>query len=763
MPKSHFFGRNPAEDVRSMGCTFSVYRRRKREKVVTISFWKARPGYIFNLSQSIVLWPTMIQSFFGDEWNIRMYVDYTLLRALPEGDVAAWDDVMDTLLKWDNVELWLFECGGFRQRTLRSRNKTMNGRHRGTFASIVRFQPLFDPSVTVWVSRNLELLTSCQDAANCRAFAADDTKRYLLYNISGYNCHYGDEICKKTVGSTPFAENMLIAWFGCKDTLPERSWTDWVEWTRDRGIYEAQAYGIDEIFLWKMFKPNITPTNTMAVNVMMGLVSMFADIPDAYMQQPTTTDDGKRIQSINDIVRQFAAPLFEDKSFGTLCEYYLVDIDEPEYTARETPKNKYVLDHLRKRKYIDVTQDNELFESFLERLDGCPQVTGRFLQCIHDQIRPRTGAETAFVAEARRMINTDIVRSIIDNREVRYFHELIVDFPASACVSVSVPRQYQLLQYANTQHSMQVTSDLPGIAFKDKSLTRDRAFRNKRAFTRLVQNPRSVCWDRADQVDRETGVYEVLDEIVLWEMFETTITSTTTPAVTAMMRLTSLFADIPDTYMQQPTTTDDGKHIQSINDIIRQFAAPLFVDESFKTLGEYDRPAYTDRKTLESKHVLDHLRKREYIDVTRNSAHLLSFLERLDGCPQMTGKFLQCIQDQIRPRTVAETAFVAEARRMISTDIVSSIIETREVRYFDELSVDFPAGTCDSISVPRQYQLLQYANTHYILHLTSGLPGFAPHDKSVLREPVFMNKRAFTRLLQPRYDIRSSGLRTLLV
>ena len=298
------------ETIVSMGCTFSVYRQRRRDQVVTVSFWKSAPGYIFNLSQSILLWPTMIKQFFGDKWNIRFYLDDSILSHLPDSDIDRWMEIIQSVLKQKNVEVWMFDCASFKKRALVQDSRG----HRGTFASLVRFQPLFEPDVRVCVSRNLELLTSCQDGSICNAFASDNTKQYLIYAISGYNCHYGEDICRRATTYPLYREGMILAWFGCKVKLTEQVWQHWITWTQDIGIYERQAYGIDEIFLWKMFKRQLTSQNTKAANVFMSTSSAFADVSDEYISSDTWTDDGEPIPSIYSIVRILADRIFIDST-----------------------------------------------------------------------------------------------------------------------------------------------------------------------------------------------------------------------------------------------------------------------------------------------------------------------------------------------------------------------------------------------------------------------------------------------------------------
>ena len=479
---SRSLGKPPDAAIVSIGCTFSVYRKRQRDQVVTVSFWKSKPGYIFNLSQSILLWPTMIQQFFGDKWNIRFYLDDSILSRLPDSDIDRWMEIIQSILKHKNVEVWMFDCASFKKRASVQDSRG----HRGTFASLVRFQPLFEPDVRVCVSRNLELLTSCQDGSICNAFASDDTKQYLIYAISGYNCHYGEDICLRATMDPSYREGMILAWFGCKVKLTEQEWQNWITWTQKIGIYEQQAYGIDEIFLWKMFKRQLTPQNTKAANVFMATFCAFADVPDENLSPDTLTDKGEPIPSIYSIVRILAERIFID-STDKHCDYTLVDFDEPDYTKRENVYNRQVLQALQEKRPIDITSSRDLFNAFLDRIDGCSDIAGQFLKTVHFNIRPRTKLEEAYVIAATETINTEVVMALCENREVLYFEDLLTK-PSIAQFGVGInpTRAMQLLMFVNVRDGINMPSDFVGFGFKDKLLSRDAMFRNKKAFTRMI-------------------------------------------------------------------------------------------------------------------------------------------------------------------------------------------------------------------------------------------------------------------------------------
>jgi len=495
---ARFMGRNPDVKIKSMGCEFSVYRKRKREHVVTVSFYKAKPGYIFNLSQSILLWPTMMNSFFGKEWNIRMYMDYTLIKQAPLEDITLWDEVIQSLLKWPNVELWMFDCNLFRNKVFYNgvRTTSNDNSHRNTFGSIVRFQPLFDPDVKVFVSRNLELLTSSVDAAHCKQFARDDQKKYLLYCLNGYECKYRGDVCQQA-GVNPNRENMMLAMFGCKIKMQENDWDSWIDWTRQTGLYENQMYGIDEIFLWKFFKPELTTDNTQGISFHLSSSSIFYDeFVSDNMPLVCFTDKGQRIPSLGTILNQFASTYFLDKTNSIPCEHSLVNLSCDNFEDLETTENQEMLYNLRYGVYVNITQNTDILDVFCERLDGCPVAVGAMFQSIQDQIRPRTDREHKFVSEAHKVLNDAIIQSFQENDDFPFFETILTRFPTPSLHKITYGRKMQLLLYTHTEKSVIAPSDFPGMAFKNKNLTRDATFTNKNEFTKFIKDPTAVSFDR---------------------------------------------------------------------------------------------------------------------------------------------------------------------------------------------------------------------------------------------------------------------------
>ena len=130
------------EIIKTLGCEFRVYRKTKNEKVISISLWKARPGYIFNLSNSLLWWARNGIELFPD-WNIRFYMDDSVLLTYIKNDVD-WENIIEQLKLHENIELWFFTCPW-------AKDEKSSKKHKGTFGSIIRFHALIDPEVKITV------------------------------------------------------------------------------------------------------------------------------------------------------------------------------------------------------------------------------------------------------------------------------------------------------------------------------------------------------------------------------------------------------------------------------------------------------------------------------------------------------------------------------------------------------------------------------------------------------------------------------------
>lgn len=71
-----------AESVNAFGCNFAVFRHNKSKgkKLISVSFWKGSPGYIYSLQMSLLEWVSLINKYFQC-WYIRFYVDANIFKA----------------------------------------------------------------------------------------------------------------------------------------------------------------------------------------------------------------------------------------------------------------------------------------------------------------------------------------------------------------------------------------------------------------------------------------------------------------------------------------------------------------------------------------------------------------------------------------------------------------------------------------------------------------------------------------------------------
>lgn len=67
--------------VNEFGCTFYAYydERVRDKKVISLSFWKGSPGYLFSLQTSILEWVRLREAYYRD-WYIRIYIDINVFK-----------------------------------------------------------------------------------------------------------------------------------------------------------------------------------------------------------------------------------------------------------------------------------------------------------------------------------------------------------------------------------------------------------------------------------------------------------------------------------------------------------------------------------------------------------------------------------------------------------------------------------------------------------------------------------------------------------
>lgn len=238
-----------------IGCSFEIFRHRKRDKIISISVWKSSGNYVFNLSNTIVQWGTLAKTLYPD-WNVRFYIDNSIFNHV-ENDIVIvdWNDILIQLKKHKNIEIYKYFCDwGF--------DESKKG-HKGTFGSLVRFHVLTDSEVNVSIIKNVELLSTPKDARLVHHFVNSD-KKYLTYFDPNYVCDYGKSTMCEIVEKYNYG--MILATFGMKGECPVKNLFHKI----NKLIFKYPElnkfkYGVDEIILTYFIKPKMTVDNVYMV------------------------------------------------------------------------------------------------------------------------------------------------------------------------------------------------------------------------------------------------------------------------------------------------------------------------------------------------------------------------------------------------------------------------------------------------------------------------------------------------------------------
>lgn len=247
--------------MNNTGCEFKVLRTTKKRKVLSMSLWKSNVKYIFNLSNTLLWWGNNGRLLFPD-WNIRIYIDYNITKPFEKSkerlEDIDWDLIIENISSYDNIELWFYNCKW---------GQDVNNRHQKTFGSLVRFHAFQDKDIDYAVCKNIELLSSKKDAEIINNWVNSD-KKYLVYSDinTGYNCFYNNiEMCKK-LGLENVA--MVLATFGmvCKGNIQEYLFDNMMKLRiKHIDVLKDFPYGIDEIFLTKIYKNDMNINNTFII------------------------------------------------------------------------------------------------------------------------------------------------------------------------------------------------------------------------------------------------------------------------------------------------------------------------------------------------------------------------------------------------------------------------------------------------------------------------------------------------------------------
>ncbi len=303
--------------IEDFGCTFKVYRAKKSERVIAVSLWKHSLGYVYNLSTSLLKWTKLAKILFP-EWNIRFYIDRSVLLPLNKlkntvekdirdmiikrekeniflnaladrtvlseaqlqeellyikdeidkkvkatvdsADTTQWDTILEQLLKHNNVELWFYNC------PWGANNDLCLGCHKNTFGSLVRFHATIDQDVTICIIRNLELLTSELDSDNVDKWLGTNTAFHTYHLLdAGYTCNKLFSYFDLCSSNLPINSNILLASCGFrKDTKEKLLFTyDMIkaEIDNEKTALNTFKYGVDEVILTKIVKPQLHTDN----------------------------------------------------------------------------------------------------------------------------------------------------------------------------------------------------------------------------------------------------------------------------------------------------------------------------------------------------------------------------------------------------------------------------------------------------------------------------------------------------------------------
>lgn len=280
----------------NIGCSFEIFRHRKRDKIIAISVWKSSSNYVFNLSNTIVQWGTLADKLYPD-WNVRFYIDNSIFNNI-ENDIVVvdWNDILNQLKKHKNIEIYKYFCDwGY--------DEEKKG-HKGTFGSLVRFHVLTDTEVSVSIIKNVELLSTPKDARLVHHFVQSD-KKYLTYFDPNYVCDYGKspmcEIVKK------YNYGMILATFGMKGECPVKNLFHKIH----KLIFKYPElnkfkYGVDEIILTYFIKPKMTVDNVYMVPrdhfiPLHGLYEFASEILVEFFEKLPTFNEEQKILFINEI------------------------------------------------------------------------------------------------------------------------------------------------------------------------------------------------------------------------------------------------------------------------------------------------------------------------------------------------------------------------------------------------------------------------------------------------------------------------------
>lgn len=86
------------EIINSMGCQFTVIRHKDNSKnIISVSLWKSNPGYVYNLSTSLLSWKALRSKYWND-FKLRIYTDISVFLPFDNLDMDKYISQIITFL-----------------------------------------------------------------------------------------------------------------------------------------------------------------------------------------------------------------------------------------------------------------------------------------------------------------------------------------------------------------------------------------------------------------------------------------------------------------------------------------------------------------------------------------------------------------------------------------------------------------------------------------------------------------------------------------
>jgi hypothetical protein len=280
--------------INDIDCKFQVYRKRTSDHVISIALWKKSSGYVFNLSTSILWWLQNGELFFPG-WNIRFYIDSSLINRKIDNDIN-WQSLIERMKLHQNVEIWEGYCPW--GDPLPDKQTDCQNCHINTFNSLLRFHASTDPSVLISVIKNVELLTSPKESRLIHDWVRSNKKYYISCDPN-YICNYTTEDEKTLCNGLGLQNELMIiaASFGTRGTILDKKSTPEPEPESEYNYFymvrkyinnqkldypisstklddpilsslrqlRQYIYGVDEIVLTKIVKPLMNDDNTYTI------------------------------------------------------------------------------------------------------------------------------------------------------------------------------------------------------------------------------------------------------------------------------------------------------------------------------------------------------------------------------------------------------------------------------------------------------------------------------------------------------------------